>query len=73
MEKAERRIRSRFGLQHGGLEEDGIAAEETDLISALTGTLTFAGGQPGTLPFISSGFLISVTHIFMASWCVCAR
>jgi len=55
--EAEERIRSRYALHGGGIEKDGIAVRATDLISALTGTLTFAGCQPGMLPFISSGFL----------------
>jgi len=47
VEEARNEIRSRYALHGGGIEKDGIAVRATDLISALTGTLTFAGCQTG--------------------------
>jgi hypothetical protein len=38
---AEREIRSWYGFQGGGIYEDGIPVLGTELISSLTGTLTF--------------------------------
>ncbi len=51
--EAREEIRSEYELHGGAIKQDGIAVRATYLISALTGTLTFVGGQPGTLPFIS--------------------
>ena len=62
VEVAERRIRSRFGLQFGSLEEDGVVLLEGVVIGSLAGSLAFVGGQaiqqaiqqPGKLFFFSS-------------------
>ncbi len=53
VEEAEARIRSRYVLEGGGVEENGIPVLATAQISALAGALTFAGNQPGMLPFLS--------------------
>ena len=45
VEQAETRIRSFYGLQNGGIVEDGDPVLGTQLISSLTGTLAFVGGQ----------------------------
>jgi hypothetical protein len=46
VEMAESRIRTRYGLQFGAIEADGIAVFLTSLISNLPGDLAFVGGQP---------------------------
>ena len=47
VDQAESRIRSRFGLQFGGLEDDnGALIDGTALIGATVGALSFVGGQP---------------------------
>ena len=38
-------IRSRFGLQNGGLDENGIPVLGSAMISSFRGNLTFVGGQ----------------------------
>jgi hypothetical protein len=43
---AESRIRTRYGLQFGAIEADGVAVFPTSLISNLPGILAFVGGQP---------------------------
>ena len=46
VEEAESKIRSRYGLQIGGIEEDGIPVLGTARIKDVAGPLTFVGGQP---------------------------
>ncbi len=46
VEQAEERIRSRYFLQGGGIEEDGVPVLGTALIRDLAGALAFVGGQP---------------------------
>eukprot|EP01031_Cornospumella_fuschlensis_P030373 gene30373-36700_t len=59
VDQAEARIRSRFGLQFGGLEADSIPQLGDNLISNITGTLAFAGGQPVQVP---TGGPMEVAH-----------
>ena len=50
VEKAERRIRSRYVLQGGELQHNANPVdEETDQIGSFAGALNFVGGQQGTL------------------------
>lgn len=44
VEQAETTIRSRFGLQVGGIDQDGLPALGTAPISSLTGSLAFVDG-----------------------------
>jgi hypothetical protein len=47
VDQAEARIRSRYGLLYGGLEDqNGALMDGTVLIGATTGPLSFVGGQP---------------------------
>lgn len=45
MEQARTRIRSFYGLQNGGIAENGDPVLGTQLIGSLTGPLAFVGGQ----------------------------
>lgn len=44
VKEAEERIRSRFVLQGGRIEENGIPLKETDVIGNAIGSLAFVGG-----------------------------
>lgn len=46
VEKALHEMRKRHGLQHGGIEEDGVAVSGDEVIGDLAGTLVFVGGEP---------------------------
>lgn len=45
VEEAEIRIRSSYGLENGGIEEDGVPVLGTLSIGSLTGSLAFVGGS----------------------------
>ncbi len=45
VEEAEKRIRSRYELQGGGIEHNNVPVQATNLISSFTGTLVFVDGH----------------------------
>ena len=60
-------IRSRYGLQFGGLvSEDGVDLLEDELLSDAIGAISFTGGQPiqQGMKFISVIFVIMIAFLF---------
>ena len=62
VEKAEARIRTRYGLQFGGIEANGVAVLSTSLISSLAGDLAFVGGKPIQAGNILPPYIILLNH-----------
>ena len=75
VEKALHEMRKRHGLQHGGIEEDGVAVSGDEVIGDLAGTLVFVGGEPvqqiGKHHCFPVAFLLSSIFIILFQFPIC--